>query len=153
MFLFLFLFWKKSLIIYREYEPENTWLLIKKHQLPILNLIKKNPLFEIWSWIFFSIKKVFGKPHRFFFYRVIFIRFFCNSQNCIGLVYRVFKFFIGLRCIRLFNGVSKSIGLKYRVLVVYRVFEIEPNFLELKKPCKIGDQINTGVGKKSKKKK
>ena len=47
---------------------------------------------------------------------------------------------------------SKSIGLKYRVLVVYRVFEIEPNFLELKKPCKIGDQINTGVGKKSKKK-
>ena len=48
---------------------------------------------------------------------------------------------------------SKSIGLKYRVLVVYRVFEIEPNFLELKKPCKIGDQINTGVGKKSKKKK
>ena len=88
-----------------------------------------------------------------FFYRVIFIRFFCNSQNCIGLVYRVFKFFIGLRCIRLFNGVSKSIGLKYRVLVVYRVFEIEPNFLELKKNLpKLEIKLIRESGKKAKKK-
>ena len=80
----------------------------------------------------------------FFFKEKLQIRLFFY-QNCIGLVYRVFKIFIGLSCIRFFNWMSKSIGLKSIGLCWFIGFlGVEPNFLKLKNPHeKNRDQINT----------